>query len=322
MKSLDVVTLGETMVLFSPQEQMPLEYVHQMQKQIAGAESNVAIGLSRLGHKTGWISKLGEDPFGRYIHKFIRGEGVDTSAVTYTEKAPTGLIFKEKLTSEHVNVYYYRHMSAASTMSPSDLNDTYLTSAKVLHVTGITPALSETCKEAVFHAIRTANDAGMTVVFDPNIRYKLWENHEDAREVLLEIASLSDIIMPGVEEAAFLTEEEEYKKAAEHLLTRDEQTVIIKLGAEGAYYANGKDHGFVPGFAVQQVIDPVGAGDGFAAGVISGVLEGSSIADAVKKGNAVGAFVVQMNGDFEGVPSHEQLDSFMHSGGRQTDVER
>jgi 2-dehydro-3-deoxygluconokinase len=322
MKSLDVVTLGETMVLFSPQEQMPLEYVHQMQKQIGGAESNVAIGLSRLGHKAGWISKLGEDPFGWYIHKFVRGEGVDTSAVTYTQEAPTGLIFKEKLTSEHVNVYYYRHMSAASTMDSSDLDDEYLTSAKVLHVTGITPALSETCKEAVFHAIRTAKEAGLTIVFDPNIRYKLWSNHEEARKVLLEIASLSDIIMPGVEEAVFLTGEEEYKKAAEHLLTRDEQIVVIKLGPEGAYYAKDKENGFVPGFTVQQVIDPVGAGDGFAAGVISGVLEGSPITDAVKKGNAVGAFVVQMNGDFEGVPSHDQLVSFMQSGGRQTDVER
>ncbi len=322
MKPLDVVTLGETMVLFSSTEHLPLEYVHQMQKQIGGAESNVAIGLSRLGLKAGWISKLGEDPFGRYIQKFIRGEGVDTSAVTYTDRAPTSVFFKEKLSAEQVNVYYYRKNSAASLMSADDVKGEYIAQAKVLHVTGITPALSESCKEAVFHAIQQAKDHNLTVVFDPNVRYKLWDDVDEAREVLLKIASLADYILPGIEEAAFLTGEEDYEASARKLLTNDSQKIIIKLGEEGAYYHSLEETGHVSGFPVQQVIDPVGAGDGFAAGVISQLLEGGSLAEMTEYGNAVGAFVVQMSGDIEGVPTKPQLEQFIKSGNRKTDVER
>ncbi len=322
LKSLDVVTLGETMVLFSTQDQLSLEYAHQVTKQVAGAESNVAIALSRLGVRSGWISKLGEDPFGRYIHKFIRGEGVDTSEVIFTDKAQTSVFFKEKVSAENVNVYYYRKDSAASLLRESDLNENYLASARFLHVTGITPALSESCKEAVFQAIRLAKSNGLTIVFDPNIRYKLWENHEEAREVLLEIASLSDYLLPGIDEASFLTGEDDYAKAADALLTRENQTVIMKLGAKGAYYSSNHESGEVLGHPVKHVVDPIGAGDGFAAGVISGLVEGCSVREAVERGNAVGAFVVQMNGDVEGLPTGKQLDQFMTSGKRQADVER
>ncbi|MGB8000009.1 MAG: sugar kinase [Anaerobacillus sp.] len=322
LKSLDVVTLGETMVLFSTPDQLSLEYAHQVTKQIAGAESNVAIALARLGVQAGWISKLGEDPFGRYIHKFIRGEGVDTSEVLFTGEAPTAVFFKEKVSAENVNVYYYRKNSAASLLMESDLNEEYLTSARFLHVTGITPALSETCKRAVLRAIRLAKSNGVTIVFDPNIRFKLWENHEEARDVLLEIASLSDYLLPGIDEATFLTGENDYVKAAEALLTRDDQTVIMKLGAEGAYYTSKLESGEVSGNPVKQVVDPIGAGDGFAAGVISGLVDGCPVREAVERGNAVGSFVVQMNGDVEGLPTREQLEQFIHSGKRQTDVER
>ena len=322
LKSLDVVTLGETMVLFSTHDHMSLEYAHHVTKQIAGAESNVAIGLSRLGVKTGWFSKLGEDPFGRYVHKIIRGEGVDTSEVLFTGEANTSVFFKEKVSAENVNVYYYRKGSAASLLKKSDLNEDYLSSARFLHVTGITPALSESCKEAVLHAICLARSNGLTVVFDPNIRYKLWKDQEEARRVLLEIASLSDYILPGVDEALFLTGEHDYSKAANALLTRDDQTVIMKLGAEGAYYSSKHESGEVSGYPVKRVVDPVGAGDGFAAGVISSLVEGCTVPEAVERGNAVGSFVVQMNGDVEGLPTMKQLEQFMTSGKRHADVER
>ncbi len=322
VNSPDVVTLGETMVLFSTADQISLEYAHHVEKQFAGAESNVAIALSRLGVQSGWMSKLGDDPFGRYLHKSIRGEGVDTSEVTFTDEAPTSIFFKEKVSAQNVNVYYYRKNSAASLLRPSDVSEAYVTSARFLHVTGITPALSESCKETVFHAIRLARSNGVKVVFDPNIRFKLWKNHEEAREVLLKIASLSDYLLPGVDEAAFLTGESDYEKAANALLTRDDQTVIMKLGAEGAYYSAKNESGKVSGYPVKQVVDPIGAGDGFAAGVISSLVEGCSIPEAVERGNAVGSFVVQMNGDVEGLPTRKQLEQLMNSEKRSTDVER
>ncbi|RWZ59040.1 sugar kinase [Halobacillus fulvus] len=322
MKPLDVVTLGETMVLFSSEEQKPLQYVHQMKKQMAGAESNVAIALARLNYPTGWISKLGADPFGTYIRNTIRGEGVDTSHVTFTNEAATGVFFKEQTSPEHVQVYYYRKNSAASLLTQEDLAESYLSQAKILHVTGITPALSGSCRQAVFHAIKVAKASGTTVVFDPNIRYKLWDSEEEVREVLMDIASLADVILPGVEEAEFLTGEKDYHKAAGSLRGRPEQTIVMKLGKEGAYYESNEGSGFVDGFQVDRVVDPVGAGDGFAAGVISGLIDGIPIEEAVRRGNAIGAHVVQMAGDIEGLPNWRELEQMLTGEQRSVDVER
>lgn len=171
---MDVVTFGETMVLLYPTSDGPMRFAQQFEKSIAGAESNVCIALSRLGHQAGWISRLGRDEFGLFVRNTIRGEGIDTSNVIFDEAEPTGVMFKEKRTGQDPQVFYYRRGSAASRLSPNDLDPSYLSRAKYLHLTGITPALSESCKETVFHAIDIAKDNGLTVVFDPNIRFKLW----------------------------------------------------------------------------------------------------------------------------------------------------
>lgn len=169
----EVVTLGETMVMMNPVTSGPLQYINQFTKQIGGAESNFAIGVVRLGHTAGWISKLGKDELGKYVLSFIRGEGVDTSRVKFTADAPTGLFFKERRKFGESKVYYYRKGSAASLMGPEDLDPEYISSAKYLHITGITPALSESCHLAVKEAIKIAKNHGVKVCFDPNIRLKL-----------------------------------------------------------------------------------------------------------------------------------------------------
>ncbi|KJE28528.1 phosphomethylpyrimidine kinase family protein [Geobacillus kaustophilus] len=319
MKELDVVTFGETMVLLTPELMTPLEYSSRFYKQVGGAESNVAIGLQRLGHSVGWFSKLGNDPFGRYIHKFVRGEGVDTSRCIYTNEAPTGIFFKEKYSSTNIRVYYYRKNSAASLLSPDDLDEDYIACAKFLHITGITPALSLSCRETVFKAIEIAKKHKVKVVFDPNIRLKLWKI-EEARSVLLEIAAEADIILPGLDEGELLSGRKTPEEIASFL--GKEKLVVIKLGERGSYYQFGNENGYVKGFHVPQVVDPVGAGDGFAAGIISGLLRNEPIPDAVKRGNAVGAIVVGANGDVEGLPSKEELEEFMKGATYHRDVKR
>jgi 2-dehydro-3-deoxygluconokinase len=318
MKTLDVVTFGETMVLFTSEAMTPIEYSNNFSKQIGGAESNVAIGLQRLGHSVGWFSKLGNDPFGRYIHKLIRGEGVDTSRCIYTDEAPTGIFFKENRSPTNIKVYYYRQHSAASLLSPGDLDEEYIARAKFLHVTGITPALSPSCREAVFKAIDIAKRHKVKIVFDPNIRLKLW-TVEEARPVLLEMAVEADVILPGLDEGKWLSGRNTPEEIASFF--GNEKLVIIKLGEQGAYYRFGNEHGYVKGFAVPQVVDPVGAGDGFAAGVISGLLRNEPIPEAVRRGNAVGAIVVGTNGDVEGLPNKEELEEFLQ-GVRHADVRR
>ncbi|MBA9027410.1 sugar kinase [Peribacillus huizhouensis] len=320
MKQLDVVTFGETMVLFNPEQMLPLEYNHKFTKQIGGAESNAVIGLQRLGHQTGWFSKLGDDPFGRYIHKFIRGEGVDTSRCLYTDEAPTGLFFKEKKSPTNMQVYYYRKNSAASLLSADDLDEAYIANAKMLHLTGITPAISESSRQAVFKAIEIAKKHQVKIVFDPNIRYTLWEQDE-ARDVLSQMAKEADIILPGFDEGEFITGKSTPEEIAECLSPNKDKIVIVKLGAEGAYYQNGTEQGYVIGFPAQ-VVDPVGAGDGFAAGVISGLLCNEPIAEAVRRGNAVGAIVVGTNGDVEGLPSKEEVERMLKGESDTRDVKR
>jgi 2-dehydro-3-deoxygluconokinase len=321
LKSLDVVTFGETMVLFQPDAQLPLEYVHRFQKQIGGAESNMAIGLQRLGHRVGWFSKLGSDPFGRYVLQTIRGEGVDTSACLFTDEALTSVFFKEMRSSDAINVFYYRKNGSASLLKPEDLDEAYISSAKILHLTGITPALSDSCLETVFAAITIAKQHGLKIVFDPNIRLKLWEK-EKAKTVLKEIASYADVILPGLDEGELITGKTTPEEIASSFIQRDNQTVIIKLGSKGAFYQTAYESGYVEGFKVDHVVDPVGAGDGFAAGIISGLLRNDSLQETVRKANAIGAMVVGVNGDMEGLPRLKEVESFMNQTSEKRDVIR
>ncbi|MBO0588561.1 sugar kinase [Sporosarcina sp. E16_8] len=323
MSKIDVFTLGETMVLFQPEKMLPLEYVRQFPKSIGGAESNVAIGLTRLGHSVGWFSKLGDDPFGRYIYKSIRGEGVDVSSCLFTDKAQTGLIFKEQLSAEDLNVYYYRKNSAASLMEAAELDESYISQAKILHITGITPALSESCYQTVMKAIQIAKRNKMTIVFDPNLRLKLWAA-EQAKSVFNEIASYSDVILPGLDEGQFMTGMTEVEDIADTLMgmAEGDKTIIIKLGHNGAYLRTRDESSYIEGFPVQHVVDPVGAGDGFAAGIISGILRKEPLSLAVRRANAIGAMVVSVNGDVEGLPTLQAIERFMDPRGTARDVKR
>ncbi len=321
MKGLDVVTFGETMVLFTPDQMLPLEYVPGFNKQLGGAESNVAIGLQRLGHSVGWFSKLGNDPFGRYLLHFIRGEGVDTSSCLFTDEAPTGVFFKEKRSPENINVYYYRKNSAASLLGPGDLDEEYIVNAKILHLTGITPALSDSCRDAVFKAIELANKHDVKVVFDPNLRLKLWDA-DKAKQTFLEIAGKADVILPGLDEGQFMTGKETPEDIADILAGGAEKTIVIKLGKKGAFYKTPQESGYVSGYPVKQVVDPVGAGDGFAAGIISGILRNEPIDRAVKRANAIGAIVVGVPGDVEGLPREAEVEAYMNQDGNERDVIR
>lgn len=309
---MDIVTLGETMVLFTPDSTGLMRYANTFSRKFGGAETNYAIGLTRLGHKAGWISRVGDDELGKAMLAFVRGEGVDVSQVKVDSTAPTGLYFKELRSAVEVRVEYYRKGSAASQMDKSDVREEYIAKAKYLHVSGITPALSENCYEAVMEAISIAKRNGVKVVFDPNLRRKLW-SEEKARKVLLKIASMADIVLPGVDEGSFMFGETDPEKLGRLFLDHGASLVIVKVGADGAYYFTEEEGKLVPGFKVDQVVDPVGAGDGFAAGLTSGLLEGLSIEKAVQRGNAVGAMVTMVNGDVEGLPEKEEVERFINA---------
>ncbi|MCC5467225.1 sugar kinase [Pelosinus baikalensis] len=308
-----VITIGESMALMIAEQSGPLEFVTSFTRKVAGAESNVAIGLSRLGHQAGWISSIGDDPFGTYIRNTIRGEGVDTSLVTISPSYRTGMMIKEQSDIGDPKIYYYREKSAASHMNPSALVDSYFDNAKILHITGIFPMLSLECQETVFAAIAIAKKKGLLVVFDPNIRKQLWKG-EESRRMLLEIAQQADIILPGIQEAELLVGSLDWKDISAAFHSKGIRFVIMKDGATGAYYSMTDDEiisGYEKGFQVKRVVDTVGAGDGFAVGVLSGILEGLPLNESVRRGNAIGSLAVMVKGDSDGYPTRKELDEYL-----------
>lgn len=315
---MDVVTFGESMVLFGPDSSGPLRYVQNFNKSIAGAESNVAIALAKLGHNVGWFSKLGNDEFGRYIQATIRGEGVDVSRVLVEPLKNTGILFKERFMHSNPNVYYYRKDSAASTLKPEELDESYIKSAKILHITGITPALSENCRKTVFKAIEIAKANNVLVSFDPNIRLKLW-TLEEAVPVLLEIAKQSDIIFPGIDEGQMLLGLSKPEEIAERFMNMGCSIVAVKLGKEGCYVADKINKLYINSYQLENPQDTVGAGDGFAAGFLSGILNKLDFRECGEYANGVGAMAVLVKGDMEGYPNLEQLMAFI---GKKKIIER
>jgi 2-dehydro-3-deoxygluconokinase len=318
-RRLDVVTLGETMVLLLAEQAGPMREATSFRRHIAGAESNLAVGLCRLEQTSGWISRLGDDEFGHAVLFRIRGEGVDVSTVQMDPRAPTGMVVRERRELGPIEQVYYRRGSAASYLSPADLDADYIGASTYLHLTGITPALSPTCREAVFSAAEIARAAGVKVVLDPNYRSKLWEP-DDARKVIRDLAAHADILLPGKEEAELLSGESEPRAAALHLKKLGPQLVVVKLGADGAL-AITDDRQVIhsPGMHLERVVDPVGAGDAFAAGLLSGLLKGWSTEDALHLANRCGALSMTSPGDMESLPMWADVASQPTS---QVDVRR
>ncbi|HWR41883.1 sugar kinase [Sporomusa sp.] len=302
-----IITLGESMVMMVADQSDSLQFVTSYSRKIAGAESNVAIGLARLGHDVGWISAIGDDPFGTYIRNTIRGEGVDTSRVQILPEYPTGMLIKERNEIGDPKVFYYRRGSAASHITPDMVDESYFVETKILHVTGIFPALSEKCLETLLKAISIAKKQGALVTFDPNIRLKLWSK-EQARETLLKLANLSDLIMPGRKEAEVLIGTGDWDQVQQYFHAAGNRYIVMKDGPDGAFYSHREgeetvETGYAKGFPVRRVVDTVGAGDGFAVGVLSALLEGLSLKQSVIRGNAIGSLAVTVQGDVEGYPT-------------------
>jgi sugar/nucleoside kinase (ribokinase family) len=306
----DVATLGEMMVLLVAEQAGPLEQVGSFRKCTAGAETNVAIGLARLGLRVSWASRLGDDSLGRYLLSEMRREGVDCSRVPLVPGQRTGLQFKERVTDgRDAFVESHRKGSAASQMTEDEVDASWLLSARHLHATGIFPGVSATTRAAARKSLQTMRSAGRTISFDPNLRPALWPSVDAMRQEVNSLAALADWVLPGLEEGRILTGHQQPEDIARFYRDRGARLVVVKLGAEGAYFDGDGGSGRVPAFPVAKVVDTVGAGDGFAVGVVSALLTGSTVPDAVRRGAWIGARAVQVQGDTEGLPSRAELDA-------------
>ncbi|KTT25650.1 sugar kinase [Pseudacidovorax intermedius] len=308
--TFDVATFGEAMLLLVADEPGPIEHATLFHKRSAGAETNVAIGLSRLGLKVGWASRLGTDSMGRALLATMQAEGIDCSHVVCDATQRTGFQFKGRVTDgSDPPIEYHRKGSAASQMRPEDIDEAWLCAARHLHATGVFAAVSETTLPTAHRTLDLMRAAGRSISFDPNLRPTLWGSTERMRECINALAAKADWVLPGLEEGRLLTGEATPEGIARFYRAAGASLVVVKLGPEGAYYDSATAGcGQVPGFPVDKVIDTVGAGDGFAAGVVSALLEGRSVPEAVRRGAWIGARAVQVLGDTEGLPTRAQLD--------------
>jgi len=307
MSEIDILSFGETMAMFVAEQPGDLADVGAFHKRIAGADSNVAIGLSRLGFKVAWLSRVGADSLGRFVIDTLEKEGLDCSHVDIDTAHPTGFQLKSRTDdgSDPV-VEYFRRGSAASHLSLQSIAPELL-KARHLHATGIPPALSSTAREMSVELMTRMRDAGRSVSFDPNLRPSLWASEQQMITEINRLASLAHWVLPGLSEGRLLTGFEDPADIAAFYLGQGAEAVAIKLGPHGAYYRTHLDAGFVAGVPVETVVDTVGAGDGFAVGMISALLENHSFADAVKRANWIGSRAVQSRGDMEGLPTRAEM---------------
>lgn len=286
---MDAVVCGEAMLLMVAEPGIPLERAVHFRRSIAGAESNVAAGLARLGHSARWIGRVGDDPAGKSVLAQLRADGVDTSYAVVDPGAPTGMLLRDSHPGRGIDVQYYRAGSAASRLRPEELAAEMVAGARVVHVTGITAMLSDSAHLAVLRLIELAREAGATVSFDPNIRLKLG-SPQQWRERVGPLLDLADLVLAGEDEL--------------ELLDRPAKpTYVVKYRDKSAGW-----RGLWQGCYSVPVVDPVGAGDGFAAGLLSGVLRGLPYEKCLEEAAAVAALVVQSANDTDGLPDRTGLD--------------
>ncbi|MHC3815457.1 sugar kinase [Streptomyces sp. DT9] len=302
----DVVCLGESMVTFLPSQPGRLADVPSFGRGIGGAESNVACALAGAGHRAAWVSRVGADGFGDHLVDTIAGYGVDTSAVRRDPGRPTGIYFRtatDRAADVH-EVAYYRAGSAASAMSPANVPYEALLAGRVLHLSGITAALSADCL-ALLRELTAPRPGRPLVSFDVNHRPGLWRGGDASPRVLLELARGADLVFVGDDEA----EEAWGIVGAEAIRAAlpEPAVLVVKRGADGATVIAGDTVTDVPALRVD-VVAPVGAGDAFAAGFLSATLRGLPVRDRARHGHLMAAAALTVPGDLTDPPARDRAD--------------
>ncbi len=299
------------MVLLHPVDPAPLRTSRRLSVSVAGADSNFAIAMTRLGWPAIWLSAVSQDQLGELVVEMIGSEGVDVSFVRRDPDHPTGVLVKFR-EDGHTRVLYYRSGSAASHFNPDWLEPALFETAALLHLNGVTCALSPSCAATVVRAVALANQHNVSISLDLNLRLQLW-NIDRARTALIPLLSDADIVLGTEEELLALSGRGVLEEALTMIAEQGPRVVVAKRGPRGAVaLAEGKriEHsGFVP----PVVVDEVGAGDGFAAGFVSAYLRGAPVEQALRHGNLVGAAAVTVADDVSGYPTETQLEAWLNA---------
>ncbi|MDQ3928557.1 MAG: PfkB family carbohydrate kinase [Chloroflexota bacterium] len=317
----DVITCGEMLIDFvSTVSGVTLQEAPAFEKAPGGAPANVAVGLARLGIPTGFIGKLGDDEFGRFLQSVLDSNGVDTSRLLLTEEARTALAFVSLRQDGEREFMFYRHPSADMLFAPYEVHVPYIARARVFHYGSITLG-AEPSASATLHAAVVARENGLFVSYDPNLRLNLWPSEEAAREGMLRGWEHAHLIKISEEEAAFLTGKDDIEQAAEELWHDNLRLLAITQGGQGSTVFTPNVGVYVPSFEVQ-VVDTTGAGDAFLAGllfslypnldhVMRGDIGEEDLIQAVRFANAAGALTTTKRGAIPALPTLEEVQALL-----------
>jgi len=313
----DVVCLGELLIDFVPTVSgVSLIEAPAFKKAPGGAPANVAAGLAKLGLSAAFLGKVGDDAFGIFLKETLDDVGVNTQGVIFSHDARTALAFVSLQTDGEREFMFYRHPSADMLYAPEEVDHDLIVSARLFHFGSIS-LISEPSRSATLAAIETARENDVWVSYDPNLRLALWPNAEAARAGMLSVWEHADLIKVSEDELVFLTGLDDVDDAVETLWHEGLRLMVVTLGAHGCRYYHPHFKGRVPGFEVKS-IDATGAGDGFVAGLLSGLLRNPEAWDDEKQlirvchfANAVGALTTTRRGAIPALPTQKEVDSFL-----------
>lgn len=298
--STDLFTFGESLSVFISSDADSVMSATKFERVTAGAEVNVAVALARLGLKAQYFSRFGNDQLGSVMLADIEAEGVDVSLAKRVDSF-TGAMVRNPGKTAPVEISYLRKGSAASTIEPSDILDSYISSTRWLHATGITCAISESGAKTVKHALEKAAQLKVKSSFDLNIRRKLW-SEDAARKVLEPLARDVELLIGGEDEYQVVFGKVDPKQILAEVNKRGCKIAVMTKGDQKMRFSiDGNYEEITPPKVV--AVDPVGSGDAFTGGVIAGLLSGMSAKRALEQGSICGALVASMFGDWTGIPT-------------------
>jgi 2-dehydro-3-deoxygluconokinase len=309
-----LLAVGDPLIALLPSGPDPLDDCQELRLYTGGAELNTAVGASRLGVSAAWLGRVGDDPLGRRIHHTLEKEGVATTLVVVDSQAPTGLYLREWLPDGVRRPYYYRSDGAGARLLASDWPEHWpasLPAPTLLHLTGITSALSDSAAAALPFMIEKARQVGASISVDPNFRPSLWPEPDRARDLLGALVRQADLVLLSEEDGQLLAGSDDPGRVVSAVDAGGHRAVVYKRGEKGAIAWWEGQCAEVPAYPVSRMVDPVGAGDGFNAGFLAAWLHGAPLSDCLQCGAWCGARAVEVLGEHDGYPTADQLPAHL-----------
>ncbi len=287
-----------------------------------GATANVAVGLAKLGVDSGFIGKIGAEPFGDFLRETLEQSSVDTTNLISEASRRTTLAFVATRSDGAKDILFYRNPGADILLRPDEIDKVYVQSAEVFHY-GSCSLSHQPVRDATVRAIRYAKDGGAFISYDPNLRLMMWEAPEEAKHWIWEVMPYANVVKAADEEWEFITDTPELESGSERILKTGVELVIVTLGEHGCYYNNGSHQGYVDGFRVE-VVDPLGAGDGFVAAMLTQIMNSAGgvgelptfgdnqLQEMMRYANAAGALTTQKIGVIPALPTASEIETFLN----------